>query len=35
LCGFSSQAHFGNRFCEAFGLTPGQWRAQLSSYRHR
>ena len=34
-CGFSSQAHFGNRFREAFGLTPGQWRAQLSSSRHR
>ncbi len=34
-CGFSSQAHFGNRFREAFGLTPGQWRAQLSSSCHR
>ncbi|WP_260391551.1 helix-turn-helix domain-containing protein, partial [Aeromonas enteropelogenes] len=34
-CGFSSQGHFGNRFREAFGLSPGQWRAQLSSPCHR
>ncbi len=34
-CGFSSQAHFGNRFREAFGLSPGQWRAQLSFSCHR
>lgn len=34
LCGFSSQAHLGNRFRQAFGMTPGQWRASLSSSRH-
>jgi AraC family transcriptional regulator len=34
-CGFSSQAHFGNRFREAFGLSQGQWRAQLSFSCHR
>lgn len=33
-CGFSSQAHFGNRFKAAFGQTPGQWRAQWSSCCH-
>lgn len=25
-CGFTDQAHFGNRFLEATGFTPGAWR---------
>ena len=35
-CGFTDQAHLGNRFREATGLSPGAWRRQRGpqeSYR--